>query len=307
MKRILLLCTIISICVLSTAQTTLPNMDFEDWQQSSTFIPYWICLPTSTWASGNPAATITGTYPTYRTEDSQSGSFAACLETLDIYGNTASGNLFTGWFESAFINSQAHFGVPFTGKPTAFRGWYKYTPANQSGGTIDTCSIYAVLSRWNGSERVEIARAELYTYTTVSSYTYFDLPFNYYNSLIPDTIAVIFSSSKHGDIFQGGIGSKLYVDNIDLYYDLSSVQPNHAGVNEVHILFDSYGKNISVERNYVKPASIELFDMTGKKLYSYSIEGLKREMNFDGLRTGIYVCRYSDNAGLVKTVKIYFK
>ena len=84
MKRILLLCTIISICVLSTAQTTLPNMDFEDWQQSSTFIPYWICLPTSTWASGNPAATITGTYPTYRTEDSQSGSFAACLETLDI-------------------------------------------------------------------------------------------------------------------------------------------------------------------------------------------------------------------------------
>jgi hypothetical protein len=59
-------------------------MDFEDWQQSSTFIPYWICLPTSTWASGNPAATITGTYPTYRTEDSQSGSFAACLETLDI-------------------------------------------------------------------------------------------------------------------------------------------------------------------------------------------------------------------------------
>ncbi|MBP7463211.1 MAG: PCMD domain-containing protein [Bacteroidales bacterium] len=216
MSRFLLI-TIFSLACLSTqAQTTLPNMNFEDWQQSTSMQPYWICLPTTTWATGNPAATITGEYPTYRTTDAQNGSYAACLETQDIFGNVAAGNLFSGWFESALWDSQAHFGVPFTGKPDAFQGWYKYDSFSYDG-TPDECAIYAILSRWDGSQRVEIARAELYNGNDVTEYTYFNLPFVYVNALTPDTISVVFSSSRNGASFEGAVGSKLFIDNINLF------------------------------------------------------------------------------------------
>lgn len=286
------------------AQTTLPNMDFEDWQQSTSFMPYWICLPATTWATGNPAATITGTYPTYRTEDAQSGNYAACLETKSIFGNVASGNLFTGWFEPNMLNSVAHFGVPFTGKPDAFQGWYKYTSVSYSG-TPDECAIYAILSRWNGSQRVEIARAELYSSQTITQYTYFNLPFVYVSALEPDTISVVFASSRYGDTFQGGIGSKLFIDNINLYYDLSPVQAINIGEQKIVISYDNIRSSINIYRNTAADGKMELYDLTGKKIKSWLLQGNTSELPVPGLTTGIYICRYSIGNEKPRVQKIY--
>ena len=219
-------------------------------------------------------------------------------------GQPASGSLFTGWFEPNLMNSVAHFGVPFTGKPDAFQGWYKYTPGTFEGNT-DTAAIYAVLSRWNGSARVEIARAELYPYTTVGTYTYFNLPFEYVNALQPDTIAVVFASSKHGDIFEGGAGSKLFIDNINLFYDLSPVQNLNIGNKTVVFAYDSQHQTLNVMRSTTQTATVELFDITGKKLRSWQLDNTSHELPCTNMIPGVYVCRYSVSGEKPVVSKLY--
>ncbi|NLN73035.1 MAG: T9SS type A sorting domain-containing protein [Bacteroidales bacterium] len=294
MKKALHLILALLIAQLTYAQTTLPNLDFENWQQKyyNTLYPdkfYWECLPTDIWASGNAASKSFDKFPTYRTTDAKSGDYAACLETMSIFGQPASGSLFTGWFKADMFNSQAFRGVPFTGKPTAFQGWYKYSPKKYDGVT-DTAAIYAILSQWSGSERVEIARAEIYPHENILEYTYFNLPFDYYNDLDPDTIAVVFASSKHGESFKGGIGSKLFIDDVNFDYEPISVGKN-VKQDDIKVFYSSSNRILFVKTASLEQIQVELFDINGKKTGFWLVNSNNNSITIDNLSQGVYLCR----------------
>lgn len=228
---------IIALGVMLVASTCLyaqqvANSDFEEWtltEGSGGFKSYE--EPSNGWASGNGAIHIAmGADPVCeKSEDAAQGKYSAKLTTRKIFGQIASGSLYTGKFVLNLSDpvKSALRGIPFTDSPTAFKGWYKYLPTDN-----DSATLYAVVSYWDGNGRVTIAEARLLVKGTVDSWTEFAIPFTYTSTHAPDTIALVFASSAGGEFFKGSVGSTLYVDGIELTYDPMGVddKQDHAGL-----------------------------------------------------------------------------
>jgi hypothetical protein len=285
----------------SFSQQQVPGSDFETWNQNhyNTSYPtlyYWEVLPTNIWASSNAATTIVNSFCMQRSTDVHSGSYAAYLETKNVFGQIAAGNLFTGYFIADLFNSKAMRGIPFTSRPQEFRGFYKYTSVSYTygGSSIpDSCAIYAILSKWNGSQRVEIGKAEMFSSTNLTTYTQFVLPFNYSSSDTPDTISVVFASSKNGEFFRGGVGSKLYIDDISFSY-LSGIDNNKLSVENC---FTENQWTFSFNTMFC--GELSLNDISGKEIFRKTISGTGFTLDVHSWKKGIYCYKFSGNGETV--------
>lgn len=194
--------------------------------------------------------------PVFKSTDKQSGSYAIKLVTMDTSDKAnklvpaiTSGSLFTGKFVMGDLDNDSkltftQFGIPYTHKPLAFKGWYKYTPgAKFIDGSdvnnivtvpnkIDECSIQAVLYKISNDNETltgldintsdkRVAVAQLSDGTAKTEYTYFNIPFKYlagksYEEGAKYKIAIVCSSSKEGDFFKGAGGSTLILDELEI-------------------------------------------------------------------------------------------
>lgn len=217
MSRVILLPLFLFVCLYGTAQTTLDNLDLEDWtaSESGRFDE-----PDGPWATANFAVDLEiiapATNPVEKTSDAFSGQYAAKMESLTIFFTFTSGALWTGDFvlDIGDPTNSPKFGVPYTGTPERFQCHYKYFPV--SGDSMD---IYSTLFKWNSTtqQRDTVAHCQLRSTQTVSDYTALDLEFDYkMQGVTPDTMQIAFTSSAAGNDFAGQIGSQLYVDNVKL-------------------------------------------------------------------------------------------
>lgn len=233
----------------------LPNNDFEDWTTNDGIIYPGSNISSLYWDTSNKgASTLTSNNLTSNiTTPIVSGKSAAQLKSMDVIGVFAAASLYTGSFGSVDILSMSatvNFGRPFTSRPIALTGYYKYTPANvKVGGNLppnatvtdgspDQCSIYIALAKKTytinnkdaktfinfESDNNIIAYGELSSGAATSGdgYTEFTIPLKYKESLFseqPLYIIVVCSSSKYGDYMTGGVGSTLLVDNFSLVYE----------------------------------------------------------------------------------------
>lgn len=113
----------------------LPNFNFDQWwspNNGSLWYPYAEDAVETIWDSANAGTASFGlgssTVP--ETEDVKSGK-AVKMTSKFVAVKFAAGNLFTGKFRSVIGTSGADldWGVPFTSRPKALKGWYKYSPA----------------------------------------------------------------------------------------------------------------------------------------------------------------------------------
>lgn len=244
MSRVILLPLFLCVCLYSTAQTTLDNLDLENWAESNS---ERYEEPDGPWATANFAVDLEPlpppTNPVEKTTDAYSGQYAAKMESLTIFFTFTSGALWTGDFQLDIANptDSPKFGVPFTGTPERFQCHYKYLPMNG-----DSMDIYSTLFKWNTStnQRDTIAHCQLRSTQTVSNYTLLDMEFDYkMENVEPDTIQVVFTSSAAGFNFEGELNSQLYVDEVKL-------------VNSVGII-DVLSPEIAVE-TYPNPATEQI-------------------------------------------------
>ncbi len=192
----------------------------------------------------------------YPTSPSPNGVVGGCVKlTTKSTGNLgamlkmyiASGNLFMGSFTLDIGNvlRATKFGVPFTYIPTSFKGYYKYKSGDVFSvqgspveGRKDICDIYAVF--YETDDNVKnldgtnvftspnlISVARITNAKETDQWTEFNLPFK----LLPNkkidsqklenggyNVAIVFSSSIKGDLFEGAVGSTLYIDEVELNY-----------------------------------------------------------------------------------------
>ena len=231
----------------TVAATPLENGSMEEWSQEGKQYNPWASGDDSFWGTGNPGAAAFIGNLTTPTDESVSGK-AALLETKNAIIKLGAGNIFTGDFALDGLNGLLHFGRPFSSFPTALRLYYKYTPAtiNMIGddvgdlanlkGETDICQIYIALS--DKSEPYEIrnnpknrqlfdpndeniiAYGEFTSSETVTSYKKLEIPLEYRaTGRTPKYIIIVASSSKYGDYYIGGVGSKLWLDEMELVYD----------------------------------------------------------------------------------------
>ena len=231
----------------TVAAVALENGKLENWSQDGKVWNPYSADANPFWGTGNPgAANFIGNL-TEPTDESISGK-AALLETKNAIIKLGAGNLFTGDFALDGLNGLLHFGRPFTSFPSALRLYYKYTSTtiNMIGDNVgdlaslkgepDMCQIYIALS--DKSEPYEIkndpknrklfdpqdsniiAYGEFTSNQTTSSYKQIEIPLEYrYTDRTPKYIIIVASSSKYGDYYIGGVGSKLWLDEMELVYE----------------------------------------------------------------------------------------
>ena len=157
----------------------------------------------------------------------------------------AAGNIYTGRFgKVAGVGAELDWGVPFSSRPLALRGYYKYSPKtinmaespySDMKGKTDVCQIVMFLTDWSSTFRIKtsdkvfvnydtdpgiIAFGALYSDRTDSEYVKFTIPL-VYRSLdrIPNYVVIAGAASRYGDYFTGGVGSVLLLDEFELVYD----------------------------------------------------------------------------------------
>ncbi len=221
----------------TAAAPTIHNLNFDSWSNSDKFPN---ASGNSIWDSANSTGMVTTTTPV---TDAVSGK-AARLESVTTFGMLAAGNIFTGSFVGvAGLGAELDWGTPFTGRPLALKGYYKYAPKAidyaqdpYSGmkDQTDQCQILICLTDWGGPFRVNtddkkfvdfdndpniIAFAQFNTSEASSSYQEFVLPLVYRSNRTPKYVVIAGASSRYGDYFTGAKGSVLHIDEFELVYD----------------------------------------------------------------------------------------
>ncbi len=231
-------------------QIALYNGGFENWWMDGK-VAYANEEGTSYWDTSNQgAASFGGSNTTETTDVVHGGSKAAMLQSKYIVIKFAAASLYTGSFGELVGTSGAklNWGVPFTARPTALRGWMQYAPGsiNRTGsdlpsgtpgkGEPDQCGMYCALlseelhvdntdmstfPNWETDSRV-IAYGALPAEQNVHSngeWKEVNIPLVYRDlNRKPTHLLVVFSASKYGDYFHGSDTSVLYVDDFSLEY-----------------------------------------------------------------------------------------
>lgn len=195
-------------------------------------------------------------FPIHKTDKSAAGACGAEMITGKGPGKifsrnipVAAGSLFAGVMnpENALKDPllATRFGQPCLEKPLRFRGYYNYkpgtgeyiTPDGIAPNRRDSCTINAVLFRVDAGVQL-LDGTNILTHPNIialallpekdragtagDEYVPFDIPFEYRSNEPLDfeknryKLAVVFSSSFKGDLYEGVIGSRLRVDNVEI-------------------------------------------------------------------------------------------
>lgn len=163
----------------------------------------------------------------------------------------AAGNLFLGRFNigAVLVNTlkATEFGIPIDRKPKRISGWYKYRPGavftnanlEEVAGRTDEGNIYAVFYRNHDADGNPVildgtniltspyivGKAVPSSLPPAEEWTRFEIPFEDFTvdaatlATMGYSFTVVFSSSKEGDLFEGAVGSTLYVDEVEVDFE----------------------------------------------------------------------------------------
>jgi hypothetical protein len=233
---------------------TIYNAGFEDWYMDGKIA---ICGKQSDgkyWNSSNAgAATYIGSVTTQDTSFKHGGSSSAKLATQYAVVKLAAASIFTGDFIGLIGTKGAKldWGVPFTSRPSALKGYFSYTPGSINRGTQpsgvgapaknsnDECQIQCALV----TEQFHVANAEASGYELTTNINWdtdsrvvaygqmtrntssngawqeFNIPLEYHSlTKKPTHMIIVCSASKWGDYFYGSDSSVLYLDDFSFEY-----------------------------------------------------------------------------------------
>ncbi len=222
---------------------TIPNLNFDDWYQDG---KVWYAASNSStrvWDSANKgAASLIGSTTTPETGSVVSGK-AARMESDYALIKFAAGNIYIGSFvKLAGMGAELDWGIPFSSRPVALHGYYKYSPVkidrtespyDYKKGDMDACSIKMYLCDWSAPFRVNtseskflqdndpsiIAMCDFTSNVATSGYVEFTFPLQYRDARTPKYVVIVGAASRLGDYFTGGEGSVLWLDELSLVYD----------------------------------------------------------------------------------------
>ena len=257
-----------------------PNGGFEDWT-------YFTSEEPDNWQSTNIFTMPGSGISVSKTSDSHSGFFAAQIESRQ-----------TNWNDTiAFITNGSIWeggpvgGMPVDDIPEKLSGYYKYDPVGADSATV-SLALYHFNTNMGSSELIDKATIRLPAATT---YTYFELPVDYYSLPEPDTVNISFGS---GNFEQPGamlgLGSTLLVDDLEITYKPHSVGVPESGGPGVTLYPNPARDNIYMDlgTGHNSGASLFIHHADGSLVRHVShVQGRTIEVPVDNLSGGIYFYR----------------
>ncbi len=182
------------------------------------------------------------------------GKNSVRMESVNALVKFAGGNIYVGQFAKlSGLGVELHHGVPFTAKPTSLHGWYCYIPQiidyadadhQEWLGKEDIGQLQCFLSDWDDQfvvysvktnehpqrfiesyseeimdEEKIIAYFNLTLPSTNGQWVEFDFPLEYRNYRQPTYVTIISASSYYANYYTGGLGSTLWLDELEFRYD----------------------------------------------------------------------------------------
>lgn len=293
LKKILFLLT---LSINAVAQTSIDNLNFETWVTSASG-RFEDPTPASIWATpnyamdlilGNPSTSIV-----QKSTDMHGGSFAALMKSRTIVGNFVGATLFTGSLDiTSPFSPIPKLGVPFTGRPTSLKGWYKYTSVNN-----DSSSIYVKLTKWNSSTNTRdvVGFIEKRDYSSVNAYTPFELVINYTSTDTPDSITVVFSASAGAEQNKGEVGSSLWIDDVSLNYFPASIEDQKVIQENISMYPNPTVDQLTVISE-ADISSYAIYSCTGQMVQTAGFNVASKHISLKDLTIGHYMIHFFDSA-----------
>ncbi|MCI5058946.1 MAG: T9SS type A sorting domain-containing protein [Flavobacteriales bacterium] len=282
MKKLLTLSVLIGLFQACLFAQVLPDPGFESWGNFGTFPVY---EDLNDWNTLNSSTSFVGQYTAEKTTDKNSGSFAIKLTTKSIAGQTANGIATTG--DINVINQNITGGIPYTMRPDSFIGFYKCEPETGDFGTLEF-----ILKDAN-SDTVGKARFETPS-SDVTSYTRFSAPIIYNNGSTPTEAVTLFSSSNG---YSAVAGSVLYVDDVDLVFNPTSVQEPIQNLS-ISLYPNPAISNIMITAS--SPLNVTIYDMVGNIVDVSSMVFPGSSIDISNLPSGVYILSGQDDKGRIE-------
>jgi hypothetical protein len=292
------------------------NAGFENWGGSGASAE-----PTS-WHSNKTGTGLASSGPQtcfQETSGPHSGTSCVRVETKYYILAVVNGNVTTGQVNAPSTNkSEGYLGATgtnkqaFTGRPDSLVGWYKYTQAtNGTGNTAEQAKVYAILhssdyydpatpvnSNHSDLSANKIGEA-LYVSPAANQTTWkrFTVPFSYVNSNTPGFIMINITSSNNQLTVapaNGGTGSKLWVDDLDVIYNNPTFVKENDFEKNVKVYF--YDKTIYVDflNKNSEHSTIEIYNATGQIVAAQQIENNSvNSIDVSSFKSGIYMYKVS--------------
>lgn len=236
---------------------TIYNLSFDEWHKDGSCW-YPNAEGKHIWDSANKGTSSFGTVPTIPEETdlavSGEGKKAAKLETMLTFGILSAGNIYTGQFLGlSGMGAKLNWGIPFTSRPLALKGYYKYSPKEINKvcsdakykdkfagmmGQKDVGYIRIMLADWNEPFYVLtneykyvqdddphiIAEGGLEAVDSDGEYVEFVIPLKYRSlDRLPKYVLISGAASRYGDYATGAVGSVMLLDEFSLVYDLDEL------------------------------------------------------------------------------------
>jgi hypothetical protein len=210
-KKLLFILTL-TFAVSAKAQN-IPNAGFESWT------PGFGYEDPNSWGTLNAASILGMPISVTKSTERHGGAFSAKVETMSTIDSTGQETPSPGFMFIGSVNILQQTGVlgtSFTARPDSLVGWVKCNSVNG-----DTSGIALQLTKWDAIAltQEQLGFGSFITTSTSTSFYRFSVPIEYVSENTPDSISVFVLSS----IGNGQIGSAIWVDDLSLIYNTSSI------------------------------------------------------------------------------------
>lgn len=258
-----------------STQPTLLDGDFETWQNQ--LLP----LELNEWNTQDKFQDGLS-----RSTDAKTGQYALQLTTYlgeqDNLPSVQSGFLTSGYWDNSCSCIQG--GMPYTLTKDTLAFWYKYAPQGN-----DQAQIYLHFLQ----NRLQIG-GKLQNLNATSTYQYVEIPFELSN--VPDHVVIQANSSKWENKSLSYIGSTLLLDNMYFKSTITNVEKNVLK-DKITLSPNPVRGILNINTSDVSITSIDLYDITGKKVYSSL--SMVNNIDVSALTNGVYFVRINTGKELL--------
>lgn len=288
----------------TNSTSNLHNKGFEDWTEVGYDEPFgWFTMNSYFLLGGGQAYANKST-------DAYEGNFALAITTTEsevIGNNEPFGIVTTGYF----VNDDLGGGFPLNKKPDSISFYYKY---DNSNNTNDSALFYIHFSKFSTTQNKSIVvDSHMIFLPSTFSYQYHSIPFDLSIYDI-DSSNIVLGSSNFFNEKNIGIGNKLFIDDIEFYYEGVGFPLTSLIENKINIYPNPADNFVNIETNNIEKAQIittNIYDIEGRLMLSKKSQIQKGTNNINlstkNIPNGQYLIRLIAKNQTLSTKKLIIK
>lgn len=274
----------------ANAQLTIPNAGFENWTAAGSY------ENPDSWDSPNDVTSSLGKIVVEKEETYvHSGNYAAMITVQSSFAGNLPGMLTLGDFSFDLLSMTATIagGIPFSGRPEKFTGWYQYDPQNS-----DICLMGAFLLKDNAGVWDTVAIAGFESTASVTAWTAFEADFDYRSSETPTHMNIILMPTDRNN---PQANSTIYIDDLGFTYPVSVDDQEK---NNFQAYANTENNRIDVLFPSETRGTLTLRDMQGRIVHSSIISSTASSIDMQQVTAGIYLITFESEKAVysIKTI-----